>query len=193
MLSFDAIEALVLGRPQLRLVAIDGLPAAGKSTLARRLVETTGGTCVQLDEFVRPQPEWRWRDRPSFPFDYIRYDEFLAAVQDLAATGQCCYRPYDWVSGELAEAERTVQVAGPVFVEGVSALHPGLAPLYDLRVWVASDATTVLQAVRARGMGGWAREWERMFLPSVELYLGTDPVVRADLLAAGRGAPTEGA
>lgn len=34
MLSFDALEALVLGRSGLRLIAIDGLPAAGKSTFA---------------------------------------------------------------------------------------------------------------------------------------------------------------
>ena len=33
---------------------------------------------------------------------------------------------------------------GPVIVEGVSALHPDLAPLYDLRIWVESDAATVL-------------------------------------------------
>lgn len=193
MLSFDALEALVRARPALRLVAIDGLPAAGKSTLADRLVAATGGACVQLDEFVKPEALWRWRDRPSFPFDYIRYDAFLAAVRELAAGGRCAYRPYDWASGDLAAAPRTVQVAAPVFVEGVSALHPDLAPLYDLRIWIASDAATLLQAVRERGMGGWAREWERMFLPSVELYLRTDPVARADVLVAGRGARLEGA
>ena len=64
---------------------------------------------------------------------------------------------------------------GIALVEGVSALHPDLAPLYDLRVWVESDAETTLAASFERGVGSWAREWEFMFLPSVGLYLKTDP------------------
>ena len=75
----------------------------------------------------------------------------------------------------------------PVIVEGVSSLHPDLARLYDLRIWVESDAATVLAAAGARGVGNWAREWEIMFVPSVALYLQTDPIGRADVLAAGRG------
>lgn len=186
MLSSDEIESIVRAQPQLRLVAIDGLPASGKSTLAQRLVAATGGASVGLDEFVKPETEWRWRDRPSFPFDYIRYDAFLAAVRALAADGRCSYRPYDWSSGRLAKSERNVETTRPVFVEGVSTLHPDLASLYGLRLWVESDAATTLQAVRRRGMGGWEREWEQMFLPSVALYLRTHPKARADLLVAGR-------
>jgi hypothetical protein len=46
----------------------------------------------------------------------------------------------------------------------------------------------VLAAAAARGMGAWAREWEQMFIPSVGLYLRSDPATRADILAMGRGA-----
>jgi uridine kinase len=107
--------------PCLRLVGIDGLPVAGKSTLSRVLAAATGGTCVKLDEFIKPEAEWRWYDRPSFPFAYIRYDEFLEAVTRLAANGWCRYQPYDYATGEVADAEREVRTDGPVFVEGVSA------------------------------------------------------------------------
>ena len=77
---------------------------------------------------------------------------------------------------------------GIALVEGVSALHPDLASLYDLRVWIESDAETTLAASLERGVGPWAREWEFMFLPSVELYLQTDPKARANVVASGRGA-----
>lgn len=186
-LTFDEVIAFVGQRPQLRLLAIDGLPLAGKTTLADRLAAAIGGACVFLDDFIKPEREWRWRDRSSFPFDFIRYDEFVGAVRSLAADGECRYRPWDYRTGERADLDRVVRLDGLVIVEGVTALHPDLAPLYDLRIWVESDAATVLDAAQARGVGNWAREWEVMFVPSVALYLQTDPIGRADLLAAGRG------
>jgi uridine kinase len=193
--TFDEVIACVGQRPHLRLLAIDGLPLAGKTTLADRLAAAIGGACVFLDDFIKPEREWRWRDRPSFPFDFIRHDEFVGTVRSLARDGACRYRPWDYRTGERADADVAVrrEDGRPVIVEGVSALHPDLAPLYDLRIWVESDAATVLDAARARGVGSWAREWEVMFVPSVALYLRTDPIGRADLLAAGRGvsvAPT---
>jgi uridine kinase len=187
MLSFDGVIALVGQRPDLGLVAIDGLPLAGKTTLADRLATAMGSACVSLDDFIKPEREWRWRDRPSFPFDYIRYDEFVGAVASLAADGECRYRPWDYRTGERADTEIVVRRSGLVIVEGVSALHAALAPLYDLRIWVESDAATVLDAARARGVGNWARDWEAMFVPSVGLYLQTEPITRADLVTAGRG------
>jgi uridine kinase len=187
VLTFDEVIDLVRARPGLRLIGIDGLSLAGKSTLAGQLAEAAGGACIRLDDFVKPEPEWRWHDRPSFPFDYIRYDEFMAAVRRVAENGWCQYRPYNWETGKTEDVDRVVKADGPVIVEGVSALHPDLAPLYGLRIWVESDAASTLAASVARGVGNWMREWEEMFLPSVGLYLETDPRTRADVLAAGRG------
>ena len=61
----------VTQRPGLRLVAIDGLPLAGKSTLADRVAVAPGAQCIHLDDFVKPEAEWRSHDQPSFPFDFI--------------------------------------------------------------------------------------------------------------------------
>ena len=105
-LTFDEVIAFVGQRPQLRLLAIDGLPLAGKTTLADRLAAAIGGACVFLDDFIKSEREWRWRDRPSFPFDYIRYDEFMGAVVRLALDGECRYRPWDYRTGERADLDR---------------------------------------------------------------------------------------
>ena len=91
VLTFDVVIDLVRARPDLRLIGIDGLSLAGKSTLAGQLAEAAGGACIRLDDFVKPETEWRWHDRPSFPFDYIRYDEFMAAVRRVAENGWCQY------------------------------------------------------------------------------------------------------
>lgn len=187
-LNFDEIIGLISSKPTPLLVAIDGRPLSGKTTLAFRLIQELGAECLWLDDFVKPEAEWPSRDTPSFPFDYIRYDAFMAAVRALARDGQCAFHPYDWERGVIAQAPKVVRATRIGVVEGVSALHPDLAPLYDLRVWVESDAATTLRASIERGVGAWRREWEEMFLPSVELYLETRPEVRADVYARGRGA-----
>jgi hypothetical protein len=100
--------------------------------------------------------------------------------------------PYDWDTGHIARELKVIRGDGIALVEGVSVLHPDLAPLYDLRIWVESDPETTLAASLERGVGSWAHEWQFMFLPSVELYLRTDPKSRADVVALGRGLyPTE--
>ena len=168
-------------------MAIDGLPLAGKSTLADRLAVAAGAERIRLDDFVKPEVEWQSHDQPSFPFDFIRYNEFVAAVIGLATNGRCSFRPYDFETARIENTAREVRVDRLVIVEGVSALHVHLAPLYDLRIWVESDAQSTLAACAQRGFGPWAREWRELFLPSVQLYLLTKPRERADIVARGRG------
>ena len=186
MIDFDAVLTLLRDRAR-GLIAIDGLPVSGKSTLAERLEGELGAVTVYLDDFVRPEGEWRGVAAPGFPFPYFRYDEFLATVATLARGEVARYRLYDWATGRL-DAWREVRPEGLVVIEGVSALHPDLAPLYDIRFWVESDAATTLEASLARGVGDWEREWRELFMPSVGLYLGTEPWRRADHVVAGRGA-----
>ena len=188
MIDFDTAVSLIGARPGRRLLAIDGLPVSGKSTLADRLEAELGATIVYLDDFVRPEAEWRGKVGPAFPFPYIRYDEFSQAVMTLVQRQTARYRRYDWAAGRLADAVTEIGADGLVVIEGVSTLNPDLAPLYDLRLWVESDAATTLDASLARGVGDWEREWRDLFMPSVALYLASDPRPRADHIVAGRGA-----
>lgn len=189
MIDFDEAVAVAL-QSDAKLVAIDGLPVSGKSTLAERFETELAATTLYLDDFIRPEAEWRGQIDPAFPFGYIRYDEYRAAVETVARRETARYRLYDWSLGKLS-GEKVIEPGGLVLIEGVSALHPALAPLYDLRLWVESDATTTLSASLARGVGDWEKEWRELFLPSVDLYLRTDPRKRADYLVAGRGALIE--
>jgi uridine kinase len=188
MLTFSEVVALIASRPKPLLVAIDGLPLSGKTTLAQQIIEELGAECLGLDDLVRPEVEWSSRNKPSFPFDFVRYDEFVDAVRSLAHNRCCWFHPYNWETGRIEALPKLVRGDGIALVEGVSALHPDLTPFYDLRVWIESNAKTTLAASFERGVGSWAREWEFMFLPSVELYLQTDPKARADVVALGRGA-----
>lgn len=170
------------------LIAIDGLPVSGKSTLAERLGGELGLECIYLDDFVRPEAEWPSRTQPAFPFEYIRYDEFLDAIRALAETGTCRYLPFDWATGKVSTTAREVTIDLPVVIEGVSALNPAVADLYGLKIFVESDAASTLQASLDRGVGAFEREWRELFMPSVDIYMRTDPRSRADMVMAGRGA-----
>lgn len=183
----DAIDTLRT-RSDVRLVGIDGLPASGKSTLADRLVEEFGAEAIYLDDFVLSQEEWPEPIAPGFPFPYIRHEAFFEAVETLVATGACRYQLYDWERGALGAWKEVRLGEKRVIVEGVSALAGRLAPLYDLRIWVESDIHTTLAASLERGVGGWERQWRELFMPSVEIYLKTNPKDRADVILAGRGA-----
>lgn len=176
-----------LARP---LIGIDGLPCAGKTTLAFRLAEEHGFEIMQVDEFLRPEADWLSR-RPGFPFPYLRYDEFLQAVTDLAETGECTYAPFDWDISAVSVKKRRITTARPVIVEGISALVPLLERYYGLKIFVKSDRGSILEVARARSLGLWAREWREIFLPSADMYMLTHPEKRADLVVQGRGMKTE--
>jgi uridine kinase len=170
------------------IVGIDGLPCAGKTTLVDMVLAQRSAGVIYLDDFVRPEADWPSHDRPAYLFEYVRYDEFVSAVRSAAAGEAMPLYPFDWATGRQSEMPRTVAATGLVVVEGVSTLAPVLSSLYDVRIFVDSDRGTVLEAATARGLGPWAREWETLFLPSVDLYMATRPEDRADWIVTGRHA-----
>jgi uridine kinase len=186
----EAITAIESG-PKPPLIAIDGLPCSGKSTLVDRLSERFASDCIYLDDFVLPEADWPVGITPGFPFPYIRYDEFLDAVRTLASIGTCSYHPFDWERLAVSPIPRVVSLSKPVMIEGVSALNSGLCDLYGLKIFVDSDRTTTLAAAIDRGVGKWAAEWRDLFLPSADIYMLTQPTSRADLILPGRGIEDE--
>lgn len=186
--TLEDVIARVAALDMPRLVAIDGLPVSGKSTLADHLIERLGLQCIYLDDFIRPMADWPSRTRPAFPFEYIRYDGFLDAIRDLARDGVCAYAPFDWSTLSVSPDTRIVSLEKTVIIEGVSALNPAVAALYGLSIFVESDRSTTLAAALARGVGNWAPEWEQLFLPSADIYMRSRPQTRCDVIYAGRGA-----
>lgn len=169
------------------LIAVDGLPCAGKSTLAAHIGRTHGFDKIGIDDFLLPQSRWPSPPTPAFPFQFMRYDELLAAVHSLAATGRCSYSPFDWATLSVSPQKRSISLTRPLMIEGVSALHPDLCESYALRIFVESDRASLIESSRMRGLGLWAEAWENLFVPSADVYMKTLPQHRADLIFAGRG------
>src|SRR6266498_1175772 len=67
-----------------------------------------------------PERDWPSKNRPAFPFEYIRYEAFLRAVETLARVGECSFHPFDWNSFTISHRLRAVTLTKPVVIEGVS-------------------------------------------------------------------------
>jgi uridine kinase len=169
------------------LIAIDGWPCSGKSTLAKRICEAFGWDCLEVDDFSRPPHEWVGHAAPGYPFPFFRHDAFAAALDDLLTHRACTYHAIDWDADALQDAPKTLTRRGPMIIEGVTALAPERASGYALRIFVESDRASVFDAIFARDGRGHEHNWRTIVMPSDELYFATRPQDRADLRVAGRG------
>ena len=187
-LSFDDACLLLKQPSAARMIAIDGLPCSGKSTLASKLAMLLEAECLPVDDFFLPQSDWPTDIRPGFPFPFYRYEEFVVAIGNLTGTGRCRYFPFDWDEMRVSTTPRIVTLERPVIVEGASSLHREIARHYDIRFFVESDGSTMLEAILKRDGNFFEKEWRGLWLPSVASYMLTSPQERADFLVTGRGA-----
>jgi hypothetical protein len=135
------------------VVLIDGRSGAGKTSLARLLVDQWPGGRVQLVALDWIYPGW---------------DGLDAGVQAARATviapharGKAgSWRRWDWDADAPAE-EHAVDPALPLIVEGSGLLTAATAPFGDVRVWV--DAPDAARRRRALDRDGdlYRPHWER--------------------------------
>ncbi|MBO0797154.1 MAG: hypothetical protein J2P36_40260, partial [Ktedonobacteraceae bacterium] len=132
-------------------VAIDGIDAAGKTTLANELVpliEEHGYIVIRasIDDFHRPRAE-RYRQGPVSPqgyyedaFDYTALQKAL--LQPLGPMGNGRYRRavFDYrTDAPLLTREEHAPLNAVLLLDGVFLLRPELASLWDYRIFVHVD------------------------------------------------------
>lgn len=172
-------------------VAIDGVDAAGKTTLADELVapiEKLGRPVIRasVDGFHRPRRERyrRGRDSPEGyyhdSFDYESLREEL--LEQLGPGGSLRYRRavFDYRSDAfLYERLRTAQADAVLLFDGIFLLRPELNDLWDFRVFVQVELElTVERAIRRAlerdGKADGVRErYHKRYVPGQQIYLQT--------------------
>ena len=126
-------------------VGISGFAGAGKSILARRLVDTVEDAVrVRGDDFLDPiRSHQRSRD-----WDGVQRDRLRTEVLEPFRTGRDLeVRPLDWTTGKLGEPT-PLPHASVLLVDAVGILHPALLPWFDVTVWVDVG----LEEAQSRGM-----------------------------------------
>lgn len=123
---------------EIRVIAIDGRCASGKTTLAQELGAYLGAEIVHMDDFFLPK-ELRTPERLSQPGGNVHYERFLEEVMPALRKPQAFfYRKFDCSAMRLTE---TVKVAASPYriVEGAYSQHPALSEYADIRIFCDID------------------------------------------------------
>ncbi|TQJ31986.1 hypothetical protein [Microbacterium sp. SLBN-146] len=136
------------------VVLIDGRSGAGKSSLARRLVQhwPMAGR-VQLVALDSLYPGW----------DGLELGVTVATENVLRPHARGIigvWRRWDWDEGAVAEAH-AIDPALPLIVEGSGSLNVTTARLADITVWVESPEASRKQRALARDGDTYRPHWER--------------------------------
>ena len=194
----EAVGSVTVAHPT--RVAVDGPPAAGKTTLADELavvLRSQGRDVIRatIDDFLFPRAQRYPRGEYSAEgcyFDTHDYDALNRVLLDpLGPGGDRHFRQavYDRTADTVLSPPVAAAPAGAVLVfDGVFLMRPELMDRWDLRIFVsvALENTVDRAVVRERRVSSRAdveRRWRERYIPSQQLYFAAvRPVEHADII-----------
>jgi len=180
------IDALLAGEESIR-VAIDGHAAAGKTSLAAYLNARYDCNVFHMDHFFL-RPEQRKPERLAQLGGNVDYERFKAEVQEpLLAGVPFAYRPFNCRTGDF-EAEVDIKPKQLAVVEGAYSLHPTLADVYHIKVFLTISPREQLRRIEARDgeklLGRFESEWipmEHRYFETCNIPQGCDFIFGEEL------------
>ena len=165
----ELLEELRTLPAEIRIIAIDGRCAAGKTTLAAELAEQLGGDVIHMDDFFLP-PKLRTPERRSEPGGNVHYERFLTEVIPKLVSGEAFfYQRFD--CSRMAPGDRIpVQNNGFVFVEGAYSCHPVLGNYMDRKVFLDIDRRNQTERIRERNGEDRLQDFLQLWIPLEEAY-----------------------
>ncbi|MDG4762132.1 uridylate kinase [Micromonospora sp. WMMD710] len=194
----EAVGSVTVAHPT--RVAIDGPPAAGKTTLADELavvLRDQGRDVIRatIDDFLFPRARRYSRGEYSAEgcyFDTHDYDALNRVLLDpLGPDGERRFHhsAYDRTTdAALSPPAMTAGADDVLLFDGVFLLRPELIDRWDLRIFVSTalDKTVDRAVIRERRVSSQAdveRRWRERYIPSQQLYFTTvHPTDHADIV-----------
>ena len=175
-------------------VGVDGLTAAGKTSLGHELAQRVGDAGrvamrASLDDFKRPWSESHLYDRVSGEGYYRNAFDTEAArrlLLDPAApdgsgrVALCSIDPLTQVDHSRTLVDMPTD--GVLIVDGVFAFRPHFDECWDLRIWVEIDPELSVSRGNARDQQAGALHRDR-YLPAEKIYISeVDPLSLAQVV-----------
>lgn len=151
------------------LVAIDGGSASGKTTLGELLQSVYACPVFHMDDFFL-RPEQRTPERFSEPGGNVDRERFLSEVLLPLREGKAVdYRRFDCKTFTIAPPRR-IEPGRLNIIEGAYAMHPDLAPYYDLTVFLAVSAEKQRERILKRNAPAQAELFFDRWIPFEQRY-----------------------
>ncbi|MFF5228933.1 AAA family ATPase [Dactylosporangium sp. NPDC000521] len=194
----EAVGSVTAAHPT--RVAVDGPPAAGKTTLADELaavLRTQGRAVIRatIDDFLFPRAQRYPRGEYSAEgcyFDTHDNDALTRVLLDpLGPGGDRRFQQavYDHTADTALSPPVTTAPADAVLLfDGVFLMRPELIDRWDLRVFVSTalEKTVDRAVIRERRVSSRAdveRRWRERYIPAQQLYFTTvRPTEHADII-----------
>ena len=154
---------------EIKVIAIDGRCASGKTTLAGRLARITGAGVIHMDDFFLPQ-QLRTARRMEEPGGNVHYERFEKEVlPGLKSAAAFEYRRFECSRMELGE---TVQVPeGKLrIVEGAYSCHPRFGNYMNLRLFGDITASEQRSRIKERNGEEALAVFRKKWIPMEERY-----------------------
>ncbi|MBF9134166.1 uridylate kinase [Plantactinospora sp. S1510] len=184
----EAVGSVTVAHPT--RVAVDGPPAAGKTTLADELavvLREQGRDVIRatIDDFLFPRAQRYPRGEYSAEgcyHDTHDYDALNRVLLDPLGTGgdrRFRHAVYDRTADAVLSPPVMSAPADAVLVfDGVFLMRPELIDRWDLRIFVSTalEKTVDRAVIRERRMSSRAdveRRWRERYIPSQQFYFAT--------------------
>lgn len=152
-----------------RVIAIDGRAASGKTTKAGLLSAVLDAPVIHMDDFFLP-PALRSEERLAQPGGNVHYERFAEEVLPaLKSGGAFAYRVFDCGQMDFAGV-REIPAAPVRIVEGSYAHHPALGDYADLRVFTSVDEAEQMARILRRNGEKMAEMFRTRWIPMEERY-----------------------
>ncbi len=156
-----------------RIIAIDGRSAAGKTSLAALIAESSGGSIVHMDDFFLPV-NLRTPERLSSPGGNVHSERFIEEVlPHLARKEMFSYRRFDCSLLDYAAEPVEADASGIIVIEGAYSLSPAFGHYYDLSVFCDVDGSVQMRRIIARNGKEKAEVFRTRWIPMEEMYISS--------------------